>query len=176
MKITFIRHTSVDVPKGVCYGQTDVPLRETFPQEAAVTLSGIVAERYDRVYTSPLTRCVRLAEFCGYPGAIRDDRLMELNFGEWEMQSFDQICDPHLQTWFNDYLNVPATGGESFRMQYERVASFLDELKEVRYLNAAVFAHGGVLACAQVYAGMVKPEKAFSSLTPYGGIIRIEIE
>ena len=35
MKLTFIRHTSVDVPKGTCYGQTDVPLRDTFLQEAA---------------------------------------------------------------------------------------------------------------------------------------------
>ena len=27
MNIYLIRHTSVDVPKGLCYGQSDVPLR-----------------------------------------------------------------------------------------------------------------------------------------------------
>ena len=37
MEVIFIRHTSVDVPLGVCYGQTDVPLRNSFEQEAAVT-------------------------------------------------------------------------------------------------------------------------------------------
>ena len=26
MEVILIRHTSVDVPPGVCYGQTDVPL------------------------------------------------------------------------------------------------------------------------------------------------------
>ena len=33
MEVIFIRHTSVDVPPGVCYGQTDVPLRHSFEQE-----------------------------------------------------------------------------------------------------------------------------------------------
>lgn len=38
MNIYLIRHTSVDVPKGLCYGQSDdVPLRPTFEIEAAVT-------------------------------------------------------------------------------------------------------------------------------------------
>lgn len=37
MEIVLIRHTSVDVPPGVCYGQTDVPLKPSFEQEAAVT-------------------------------------------------------------------------------------------------------------------------------------------
>ena len=35
MEVTFIRHTSVDVPPGVCYGQSDVPLRDSFEQEAS---------------------------------------------------------------------------------------------------------------------------------------------
>lgn len=40
-----IRHTSVGVPKGTCYGWSDVPVADTFEQEAAVTkenLKGIV--------------------------------------------------------------------------------------------------------------------------------------
>ena len=35
MDLYLIRHTSVDVPAGYSYGQTDVPLRETFEAEAA---------------------------------------------------------------------------------------------------------------------------------------------
>ena len=74
-----------------------------------------------------------------------------------------------------DYLNVAATGGESFAMQYRRVSDFLDELKGKPYQQVAVFAHGGVLICAQIYAGIIKPEEAFSALTPYGGIVRITL-
>lgn len=180
MKITLIRHTAVDVPMGVCYGQTDVPLKESFEQEAAVT-SARLQERvatdgaFDHVFTSPLSRCTRLATFCGYADAKRDDRLKELNFGTWEMQSFGQIEDPRLQEWFSDYFNVCATGGESFKMQYARVAAFLDELKQKEYERVAIFAHGGVLICAQIYAGAIQMEEAFSALTPYGGIVEISI-
>ena len=37
MVIYFMRHTAVDVPQGVCYGQTDVPLKPTFEMEATQT-------------------------------------------------------------------------------------------------------------------------------------------
>lgn len=175
MKVTFIRHTSVDVPRGTCYGQTDVPLNSSFPEEASITRNNLPDESFDIIFTSPLSRCTRLADFCGYPDAIRDNRILELNFGEWEMQSFDSIQDPRLQEWFEDYLNIPTTGGESFMMQYQRVSSFLDELRKKDYSHAAVFAHGGVLICAQIYAGLLQPEEAFHSLPPYGGVIQIEI-
>lgn len=175
MKVTLIRHTSVDVPKGTCYGQTDVPLKESFPEEAAITQSNISSLTFDRIFTSPLSRCTRLADFCAYPDAIRDDRLKELNFGVWEMQRFDEITDPRMQEWFDDYLNVPATDGESFMMQYQRVASFLDEIKAQGYDHIAVFAHGGVLICAQIYAGILKPEEAFNAISPYGAVIEIDI-
>lgn len=59
MEVILIRHTSVDVPPGMCYGQTDVPLKPTFETEAAVTAENLKAYLpFDHVYTSPLTRCV----------------------------------------------------------------------------------------------------------------------
>lgn len=175
MEITLIRHTAVDVPPGTCYGQTDVPLKESFPQEAARTAEQLREETFDAVFVSPLSRCTRLADYCGYRNAIRDERIKELDFGEWEMQKFDEISDPRLQEWYDDYFNVAATGGESFMMQLKRVSEFLDELRGKEYRQVAVFAHGGVLLCAQIYAGTVKKEEAFDALTPYGGVIRLTL-
>lgn len=176
MKLTLIRHTSVDVPPGVCYGQSDVPLKASFEEEAAVTRGNLEAlSPFDYVYVSPLTRCVRLVDYCGYPDAERDRRIMEINFGAWEMKPFDRNDDPRLQEWYADYLNVAATGGESFAMQYRRVSAFLDELKRKPYRHVALFTHGGVLICAQIYAGLFRAEEAFSRLTPYGGIVQVEI-
>ena len=95
MEVILIRHTSVDVPPGMCYGQTDVPLKPTFETEAAVTAENLKTYLpFDHVYTSPLTRCVRLATYCGYPDAERDKRIMEINFGDWEMKPFEQNEDP----------------------------------------------------------------------------------
>ena len=121
MEIILIRHTSVDVPKGTCYGWTDVPLNPTFEEEAAVTKQNL--QQYgdiDAAYTSPLTRTRRLAAFCGYPDAIADERLKEMNMGEWEMQRFDDISDPYIEEWYADYMHLPTPGGESFPMQYRR--------------------------------------------------------
>ena len=131
---------------------------------------------FDRVYTSPLSRCVRLVEYGGYADAVRDARLLELNFGAWEMQRYEEIRDPRLEAWYTDYLHVPATGGESFTDQLHRVSAFLDELRRESFRRVALFTHGGVIACAQVYAGAVPLEKAFSGVPSYGGIVPILLQ
>ena len=176
MEIILIRHTSVDVPPGTCYGQTYGPLRSTFEEEAMIVASALQGYApFDRVYTSPLSRCTRLATFCGYADAQRDKRLLEMNFGEWEMQRYEEIEDPQLQAWYADWKQVSATGGESFVQQYERVAQFLSELKEKPYSKVAIFSHGGVLTCAKMYAEGLSAEEAFASPTPNGGIINLTI-
>lgn len=175
MELTMIRHTSVEVPQGVCYGQTDVPLKATFEQEATITAEKLKGFTFDKVYVSPLIRCVRLADYCGYPDAIRDNRIKEINFGEWEMQKFNEINDPRLKEWYDDYFNVTATGGESLQMQLQRVSDFLEELKRQDSQHMAIFAHGGVLLCAQIYAGTIRMEEAFDKITPYGEVIHISI-
>lgn len=176
MEVILIRHTAVDVPTGTCYGQTDVPLKSTFEEEAAVTKAALEGcGPIDYAYTSPLSRCTRLAAYCGYADAERDPRILELNFGEWEMMLFDDISDPHLQEWYADHINTPVSGGESFMMQFLRVSNFLDELRTKPWQRVAVFAHGGVLVSAQVYAGLVTPETAFAALPPFGGLVRITL-
>ena len=175
MDVFLIRHTSIDVPPGTCYGHTDVPLRPTFPEEAARVKQQLDAHTFDAVYTSPLSRCTRLAAYCGYPDALRDDRLKEMNMGAWEMQLFDAITDPRIQEWYDDYLRVAPTGGESYPEMQRRISAFLDELKGTSHQKVALFAHGGVLMCAQVHAGKMLPADALRQLTPYGGIIQITL-
>ena len=176
MKVVLIRHTAVDVPQGTCYGQTDVPVKSSFPEEAALVKSNLEALMpFDKVYCSPLTRAVKLATYCGYPDAQRDERILEMSMGNWEMKLYDDLKGPLADEWYADYLHVPTPHGESFEMQYRRVSHFLDELRQLPYQNVAVFAHGGVLICAQIYARKVSLENAFSALVPYGGIIQIDI-
>ena len=176
MEVILIRHTSVDVPPGTCYGWSDVPVRDTFEQEAAETKRQL--ETYgpiDAAFTSPLTRARKLAAFCGYPDALADPRLKEMNMGDWEMQRFDDISDPYLETWYDDYMHLPTPNGESFPMQLERVSHFLDQLRTQDYRRVAVFAHGGVLICAGIYGGLFAKDGAWSHLVPYGGIEKIDI-
>ncbi len=176
MQVILIRHTSVAVPRGTCYGQTDVPVSDTFEQEAEQTLRNLQAYLpIDAAFSSPLTRARKLAAYCGFPDPVLDDRLLEMNMGQWEMQRYDEITDPHLQEWYDDYLHLPTTGGEAFPDLRARVASFLDDLREHDYSRVAIFAHGGVLIAAGLYAGIYGEDVAWDHLAPFGGIISIEI-
>ena len=175
MQITLIRHTTPEVPVGTCYGQTDVPLRSTFTEEAELVRSRLVGIPFDAAYTSPLSRCTCLADYCGYPDARRDSRLLEINFGEWEMQRYDRIVDPRLQEYYADYIHTAATGGESFAIQLERVSNFLHELASQPLRHVALFTHGGTILCTQVYAGIYSLAECFEHQTPYGGIVTLQI-
>lgn len=177
MKVILIRHTSVDVPKGVCYGQTDVPLAPTFPEEAQSVKEKLSTYSFDKVYCSPLTRCVELARFCGYPDAIKDDRLKEMNFGEWEMKAYDDITDPYLQQWYDDYINVAPPAGESVLDQRLRLESFIADLKHTASprSNIAIFTHGGILINALVAFTPATYADVYASLPPYGSVLEINI-
>ena len=179
MEIFLIRHTSVDVPQGVCYGQTDVPMKSSFELEAEVVKQGLKGHSFDTIYTSPLSRCVKLATFCGYSNAQHDDRLKEMHMGDWEMQVFDEIKDPQLQEWYDDFLHVPTLNGESYQDLFTRVSSFLQEIKSSEetseHKKIAIFAHGGVLLCAQIYAGIITMDSSLQRLPSYGEIVNISI-
>lgn len=171
-----IRHTSVGVPKGVCYGQSDVPVSETFEEEAAAVRECLSkCKPFDVAYSSPLSRATKLAVACGYPSPITDERLKEMSMGEWELRAFDTIEDPELQAWYDDYMHLPTKGGESFPMLYARVTAFLDELRAKDYERVVIFAHGGVLMSAAVYGGLCTMDDVHDQLVPYGGMITIQL-
>lgn len=176
IRLLFIRHTSVLVPRGVCYGQTDVALADNFPEEAEKVKRALAEYDVDEAYTSPLSRCVKLAQYCGFEDAMPDKRLMEMNFGEWEMKRFDEISDPRLQDWFDDYLNVPVPGGESAMMQRARLQSFLTSLQEKQGKTIAIFTHGGILIHAHSILNAISPTEAYSLNPPYGSILPLSLK
>lgn len=173
MNVYFIRHTAVNVPQGTCYGQTDVPLKDTFPQEAAKLRAALGPMAFDAVYSSPLSRCTKLAEAVGYPNPILDPRLMEMNFGEWEMKNYEQINDPRLMEWFADYRTVAPTGGESYMEMRQRVAEFLDYLRWQHYRDVAVFTHGGVILHALILLRLLTPVRPFDHVPAHGSITQV---
>lgn len=186
MEVILIRHTSVDVPKGTCYGHTDVPVAATFEQEAEATKQNLAQYLpFDAVYASPLTRARLLASYCGYPQPRLDNRLKEMHMGDWEMQRFDEINDPQLRKYYENYLDSPTRNGESFKDLYRRVAAFIEELKaeDARLAaggrssqrNIAVFCHGGPIICAMVYACLVPIEQGYANIPDYATVTHLEL-
>lgn len=173
MRVTLIRHTKVAVPPGTCYGWSDVPLADTFEEEAEAPRRALQAMAIDHAWTSPMTRARRLADYCGFPHATPDPRLREMNMGVWEMQRYDDIRDEALYRWYDDYMHLPATGGESFPMLRQRVGEFLDELRAMPHRHVAVFTHAGVIVAAGLHVGLFPEEDAFAHQPPCGGMMDI---
>lgn len=178
MQLTFIRHTSVAVEPGVCYGNSDVAPASSFLSEAASVREKLGDRHFDAVFCSPLSRCRMLASACGHNSPILDDRLKEMNFGEWEMKRYEEIEDPRLQEWYADYLNVAPTGGESSMQQRARLESFLADLKKLSVnqglateQNIGIFTHGGIMIHALVLLHGMSYEEAFRRQPPYGAIL-----
>src|SRR5690606_37382738 len=95
MEIYVVRHTKVAVNKGICYGQTDVALADSFQEELAV-LKNHLPNDFDQLFSSPLSRCKTLAEPFSSE-IIFDDRLKEMHFGDWEMKTWNDIPTDEIQ-------------------------------------------------------------------------------
>ena len=91
LKLTLVRDTSLQIPQGVCYGQSDIDVAVTFIQEAAITKEKIKHLALDAAFTSPLQRCVKLAHALDLKNVTHDERLKELHFGDWEMQAWNDV-------------------------------------------------------------------------------------
>lgn len=177
MKVTMVRHTAVDVPSGTCYGQTDVDVLHTFGPESLAVKALLEGVEYDFVYSSPLKRCVKLAQACGYCAPIVDNRLMELDFGAWEMQKWDEISDPRLQDYYSDYMRVAPTGGESFEMMRRRVHECLSDIrrKAGQEAHVLIFTHGGVIAATMIDVLGLECAEAFARQPRYGQAVSLVI-
>jgi alpha-ribazole phosphatase len=172
MELYLIRHTTPLVGKGVCYGQSDVPLAASFETEWQA-IRNWLPPGVQCVSTSPLSRCRRLAQRVAthYGVPLReDDRLRELNFGRWEMQPWDALPEPELSAWMNDYVHVPCPGGESYTQLIGRVASFLESLRAQASGRVVVVTHAGVIRSAYAVLHGLAPEAAIAKRVAYGEV------
>jgi alpha-ribazole phosphatase len=175
MKLTTIRHTSVEVPSSVFYGFTDVALKSSFPSEAETVKNQLTDKTFDKVFASPLSRCTLLSEYCGYPTPILDSRLKELNFGDWEMKSWMEIDKQEASAWLSDWIKYQAKNGESYQMMQIRVDAFMNDLKASGAQSVGVFTHGGVIRLIHVYLGIFQLENSFEFPVEYGQVFEFNI-
>ena len=172
MEIHLIRHTTPDIGKGICYGHSEVGLKASFDEECQAVLNHLPA-RATAVYSSPLFRCLRLAKeissHCSIPLLI-DDRLKELNFGDFENKRWEAVDQKALQDWMDDYVNVKCPNGESYRELSARVNQFLQEIFQTSYQSIIIVTHGGVMKSIDAAINKTSLEKAMEKVFDYGGI------
>lgn len=142
--IYLIRHTAPLIDKGICYGQSDIDVTESFDAEAAI-IKNVIPADIEAVYTSPLMRCRKLADYLFPPPLISNEHdLKEIHCGEWELQHWDHIPREVIDPWMKDFVNVCIPGGESYVQLHARVVNCFERIAGGGQA-AAIVAHGGVI-------------------------------
>lgn len=173
MDVYLIRHTRVAVETGFCYGQTDVPLAASFEAECAEVRTKLPQLHNMIVYSSPLQRCRTLAEHLS-SGLIREDaRLMEMHFGRWEQQRWDDIADAQLKEWMADFVHQPCVGGESFQDLFDRVVTFWHDFESQNRVDALIVTHGGVIRALLAHLLAIPLENVMRLSIDFGSVTKI---
>lgn len=177
MRLCLIRHFAPDVASGVCYGQTDLTLKIPVAQEQERIdtlrdkLAGLSLTAAP-VFSSPLQRCRQLASVLS-PDVAEDDRLRELYFGAWEMQTWDAIGPVALDAWAADLAGFRPPGGETGYELQQRALQWLRQISADHDCAVAV-THGGVMRALQAHHQRL-PSSAWLRLRyEYGDLLRLE--
>ena len=172
MEIYIVRHTTPNIEKGICYGQTDLDVASTFEKEGENVLAQL-PKKIDAVYSSPLKRCSMLASRLKN-NPILDNRLMELNFGDWEMKKWDNIPLNEIQLWYNDFVNEPCLNGESYYELSLRAIECYEEILLLNHKVLVIVTHSGVIRSLLAYINTVELKESFDEFKiPYGSVFKI---
>jgi len=145
MKLFFLRHTSLNVEIDVFYGQTDLDVSDRFEEEVKLIQKKIKNFNIDtnsiKVYSSPLKRCIKLTNKLT-ENYIVDERIKEMNLGDWEMKKMSSISKKEKLDWENNLLSFKIPNGESNNEFLKRLKSFLDDIFKFNE-DALIVCHAG---------------------------------
>lgn len=192
MRIYLFRHGETDWNKERrLQGQSDIPLN-AYGRELAVKTAEALREegiRFDRAFCSPLGRAVETAEIIlgekvseKIP-VIRDSRLMEIHFGEYEGHTFDEMKTNPEHPLYNFFCRpedyIPPSGAESFQDTRNRGRAFLEERilpLEGICENVLVVAHGAFNRSILSNIEEIPPENFWQIALPNCAASVLEVE
>jgi probable phosphoglycerate mutase len=181
----FVRHGETDWNRAQRYqGHRDIPINATGRAQAKrnggrlAALLGARAAALDYV-ASPLKRAsetmriVRAEIGLNAADFRTDDRLKEINYGNWEGQAWHDIAALDRDGYAArqaDLWNWQPRGGESYRMLAERVGAWLAEVAG----DTVVVAHGGVSRALRALILGLSAEEVMRLEVPQDLILVIE--
>ncbi len=174
MDIYLIRHTQTATAKGLCYGQTDVALADSFADEVTqLTLKLPAWQDNCRFYSSPLGRCLQLAHRFSHTIAM-DERLLELNFGDWEGRRFDDLPPESVKQWTENFVQTAPPNGESFIDLCQRAGAFWQELLQQELEQAVIITHAGVIRALLAHILKLPLANAFQFRVDCGSVHKLQ--
>ncbi|TGL25947.1 phosphoglycerate kinase [Leptospira yanagawae] len=197
MDLYLIRHPETIAPKGTCYGRTDYPLKYPVEDTAETTFS-YLPPNFDHFISSPAPRAMKLANalYTKYNPLLNisesliktDDRLLEMDFGDWDGKLWEDIPRKETIPWMKDFVNARTPNGEAFTDLIHRVDLFLEDWKvngnlrlgweETNKQNLDVMivvCHSGTIRAILCRTKGIPHEEAFKSPVEFGSVHKIEI-
>ncbi|PVX51880.1 alpha-ribazole phosphatase [Balneicella halophila] len=177
-EIFLIRHPKTVAGNSYCYGASDVAVDDKILEETAkkvkAKLEGLKA---DICYSSPLIRAHSLAK-CLFPEQeiVLEDKIREVDFGDWEGVSWEEIPIDAQKRWGDDVLNFKEHGGENFNDLKARVVPFWEEILHNDKEKTVVVAHAGVIVATLSHLLQANPSKVFMLDISFGSVVRIQIK
>lgn len=135
MEWWFIRHGYTEWNLSRRYqGHSDLKLLAGEGAALAQLPAELEGIRFSKVYCSDLLRCretlVRVRPDLA-SAAYYDARIRELNFGEWEGKTYEELKNlKAYREWIDDPVAHVPPGGESWEQFESRVAEFYSELRK----------------------------------------------
>ena len=168
MTIWTIRHPPVD-RQGRCVGQTQIETTISVAEavEQVVERAPFVPAR---LYSSDLPRCSRLASGLATRWGLSLDTtpdLREMNFGEWEGRSYDEIDasdGDRWRAWCADWRNQSPPDGESIDDMIHRISTWVRRCSPSQ--NDLLVTHAGVIRALRVLSGQTW-DQAIAASCPY---------
>lgn len=122
-------------------GNTDIPLTPPGEERAAALRPRLASLRFDVVYSSPMQRALRTAELAGFASPKVTDLLREVDYGEYEGKTSDEIHAAN-PSW--EIYEDGSPGGETPAQVYARAQAFI-ALAAQSGGRVLAFAHGHIL-------------------------------
>lgn len=174
MEIYLIRHTTPQIEKGICYGQSDIPLNlDLFETEFDKIMSALPKD-IEHVYSSPLKRCTVLANKLSQSVTLKPD-LMELDFGDWELQKWADLTSTAFNAWMEDFVSLPTQNGESYIDLHARTRRFLDFVLQQKHNKIAVVCHAGNIRSIISYLLDLPLANSFRLHLNYGSVVQASL-
>lgn len=150
--IYLVRHSEVYNPNKLCYGQSEMPLEENFTVAFDWVKDKLNLHPEAAVYSSPLRRCTKLANYLGDGDFLTNELISDVDFGTWEMKEWSGIPKKELQNWQKDFVHYKVKNGESFIDVYDRSVEFFEDmLDQSDDENLVIITHSGVIRSIVAY-------------------------
>ncbi|MBM4386371.1 MAG: histidine phosphatase family protein [Deltaproteobacteria bacterium] len=145
-KIYLVRHGLTDGNKdGFYYGRTDLPLNREGVIQSYRTAERLSPVKREAVYSSGLARAAETSKIIAQGRgleAIRDDALIEMDFGEYEGKRSDDFAGTEFQKkWFETPAALKWPGGESLSEVQKRIQGFFDRIENTHSGDICVVSH-----------------------------------